>query len=95
MRHIPYIKDIGKIDDVSGYNNPVSLLCLQIGNLVKEQELAVSSGLSRTTVKNYLFLLENTYVLKLVKPFFNKRKEMTKTPKVFFEVHQFLANRKT
>jgi len=80
------IKDIGEIDDVSGYNNLVSLLCLQIGNLVKEQELAVSSGLSRPTVKKYLFLLENTYVLKLVRPFFtNKRKEITKTPKVFFE----------
>ncbi|MBC8199706.1 MAG: ATP-binding protein [Desulfobacteraceae bacterium] len=80
------IKDIGQINDVSGYNNLVFLLCLQIGNLVKEQELAVSSGLSRPTVKKYLFLLENTYVLKLVRPFFtNKRKEITKTPKVFFE----------
>ena len=80
------IKDIGQIDDVSGYNNLVSLLCLQIGNLVKEQELAVSSGLSRPTVKKYLFLLENTYVLQLVRPFFtHKRKEITKTPKVFFE----------
>ena len=80
------IKDIGEINDVSGYNNLVSLLCLQIGNLIKEQELAVSSGLSRPTVKKYLFLLENTYVLKLVRPFFtNKRKEITKTPKVFFE----------
>ena len=80
------IKDIGKIDDVSGYNNLVSLLCFQIGNLVKEQELAVSSGLSRPTVKKYLFLLENTYVLKLLLPFFtNKRSEITKAPKVYFE----------
>lgn len=80
------IKDIGGIDDVSGYNNLVSLLCFQIGNLVKEQELSLSSGLSRPTVKKYLFLLENTYVLKLVLPFFtNKRSEITKTPKVYFE----------
>lgn len=80
------IRDIGAIVDVSGYNNLVSLLCLQIGNLIKEQELAVSSGLSRPTVKKYLFLLENTYVLKLVRPFFtNKRKEITKSPKIFFE----------
>jgi hypothetical protein len=80
------IKDIGEIDDVSGYNNLVSLLCFQVGNLVKEQELALSSGLSRPTVKKYLFLLENTYVLKLVLPFFtNKRTEITKTPKVYFE----------
>jgi len=80
------IRDIGEIEDVSGYNNLVSLLCFQIGNLVKEQELALSSGLSRPTVKKYLFLLENTYVLKLVLPFFtNKRTEITKTPKVYFE----------
>jgi len=80
------IKDIGKIGDVSGYNNLVSLLCFQIGSLVKEQELALSSGLSRPTVKKYLFLLENTYILKLVLPFFtNKRTEITKTPKIYFE----------
>jgi len=80
------IKDIGDIADVSGYNNLVTLLCLQIGNLVKDQELASSSGLSRPTVKKYLFLLENTYVLRLVLPFFtNKRTEIIKTPKVYFE----------
>jgi len=80
------IRDIGDIGDVSGYNNLVSLLCFQIGNLVNDQELALSSGLSRSTVKKYLFLLENTYVLKLILPFFtNKRKEITKTPKVYFE----------
>ena len=80
------IKDIGEIDDVSGYNNLVSLLCFQIGNLVKDQELSLASGLSRPTVKKYLFLLENTYVLKLVLPFFtNKRTEITKIPKVYFE----------
>lgn len=80
------IKDIGEINDVSGYNNLVSLLCFQIGNLVKEQELSLASGLSRPTVKKYLFLLENTYVLRLLLPFFtNKRTEITKTPKVYFE----------
>ena len=80
------IRDIGEIEDVSGYNNLVSLLCFQIGNLVKKQELALSSGLSRPTVKKYLFLLEDTYVLKLVLPFFtNKRTEITKTAKIYFE----------
>ena len=80
------IKDLGGIANSTGYNRLVSLLCLQIGNLVKEQELALSSGLSRPTVKRYLFLLENTYVLKLVSPFFtNKRTEIIKTPKVYFE----------
>lgn len=79
------IKDIGEIEDVTGYNKLVSLLGFQIGNLVNEQELSISSGLSRPTVKKYLFLLENTFVLSLVPPFFtNKRTEITKTPKVYF-----------
>ncbi len=80
------IRDLGEIADITGYNRLVSILALQIGNLVKEQELALTSGLSRPTVKKYLFLLENTYVLKLVPPFFtNKKKELVKAPKIFFE----------
>lgn len=80
------IKDIGEIEDVSGYNRLVSLLGFQIGNLVKETELSISSELARPTVKKYLFLLENTFVLKLIPPFFtNKRSEITKTPKIYFE----------
>ena len=80
------IKDIGEIEDVEGYNKLVSLLGYQIGNLVREQELSASSELSRPTVKKYLFLLENTFVARLVSPFFtNKRSEITKTPKVYFE----------
>lgn len=79
------IKDIGEIEDVRGYNKLAALLSHQIGNLVKEQELAVSSGLSRPTVNKYLFLLENTFILKLISPFYsNKRTEITKTPKVYF-----------
>ncbi len=80
------IKDIGEIADIDGYNKLVTLLCLQTGGLIKEQELSVSSGLSRPTIKKYLFLLENTFVLGLLLPFYtNKRKEITKSPKVYFE----------
>jgi predicted AAA+ superfamily ATPase len=79
------IKDIGEIEDVRGYNKLATLLSHQIGNLVKEQELAVSSGLSRPTVNKYLFLLESTFILELVSPFYsNKRTELTKVPKVYF-----------
>lgn len=79
------IKDIGEIEDVRGYNKLVALLSYQIGNLVREQELSIASGLSRPTVNKYLFLLENTFVLNLIPPFYsNKRTEITKTPKAYF-----------
>ncbi|MBI5554691.1 MAG: DUF4143 domain-containing protein [Elusimicrobia bacterium] len=37
-------------------------------------------------MKNYLFLLENTFVINLIKPYFkNKRKEISKMPKIYME----------
>lgn len=79
------IKDFGGIEDVLGFNKLVKLLSLQIGNLFSESELAVSVQLSRQTIRKYLFLLENTYVIKRLLPFFtNKRKEFVKMPKVYF-----------
>jgi len=48
-------------------------------------ELANTCALSRETVERYLFLLEQTYILRLVRPFSrNLRSELTKTPKIFF-----------
>jgi len=80
------IRDIGGISDVVGFNKLVGLLAGQVGGLVNEVELANSSGLSRQTVSKYLFILENTFVLKLVKPFYsNPRTELVKSPKVYFK----------
>lgn len=37
------------------------------------------------TVENYIFALENTFVVNLARPYFtNARKELTKMPKVYF-----------
>lgn len=48
-------------------------------------ELANTVGLSRPTVEKYLFILEQTYVIQLLRPFSrNIRSELFKTPKVFF-----------
>ncbi|MAG44670.1 hypothetical protein CL633_02170 [bacterium] len=79
------IKDLMGIENVSGFNKLVDLLAHQIGNLINIDELANSSGLARDTVSKYLLILENTFVIQLVYPYFtNKRKEITKMPKVYF-----------
>jgi predicted AAA+ superfamily ATPase len=77
------IKDIGNIEDVAGYNRLLQLLAGQCGNLVNIHELSGTVGLSINTVKKYLFLLEQTYVMTLLRPWHsNQRKELTKMPKV-------------
>lgn len=60
-------------------------LALQIGNLIQYTELSQLSGLSYSELKRHLAILEETYILKLCRPFFtNRRLELVKNPKVYF-----------
>ena len=80
------IKDIGQIEDVKAYNHLIQILSSQIGNLLNVYEVVNTLGINRLTLKKYLFLLEKTFVIYFINPFFrNKRKEITKMPKVFLE----------
>ena len=80
------IKDIGRIENASAYNNLIQVLSSQAGNLVNIQELSNTLSINQITLNKYIFLLENTFVIYLLKPFFqNKRKEISKMPKLYFE----------
>jgi len=60
-------------------------LALQVGNLVKYEELSNISNLSYKEVLKHLNILEKTFIVKLLKPFYvNKRTELVKSPKSFF-----------
>jgi predicted AAA+ superfamily ATPase len=79
------IRDIGGIQHVEKFNKLIQVLANQSGQMLNVAELSNSSKLAKQTVEDYLFLLENTYILKLVPPFFkNIRSELFKTPKIFF-----------
>ena len=81
-------KDINQlftIENVTAFNKLIRLLGQQIGQLVNLKELATSTTASWRTIENYLFILENTFIVKRVSPYFtNKRKEVVKMPKLFF-----------
>lgn len=79
------IKDIWKINEVEKFNKIIKILANQSWNLLNISELASTIWLNMKTVNNWLFLLENTFVIKLIKPFSsNIRWELTKMPKIFF-----------
>ena len=60
-------------------------LSLQIGNLVNYTELSQLSEFSYPDVKNYLNILEKTFICSLLCPFqSNKRTELVKNPKMYF-----------
>jgi predicted AAA+ superfamily ATPase len=79
------IKDIARIDNLSAFNKLVYLLAGQIGSLVNINELSLTLQITRITLEKYLFLLENTFIIKRLQPFYsNPRKEISKMPKLFF-----------
>lgn len=64
----------------------VALLASQAGQLVNQQELSNTLNISISAVENYIYILQKSYILQLIRPWFgNLRKELTKMPKVFFE----------
>lgn len=61
------------------------ILASQTGNLVNTSELANTLDVSKTSIDNYLHIMQKSFHIKLVRPFFkNIRKELTKMPKVYF-----------
>ena len=79
------IKDLLKLATSNELMTLARFLSLQIGNLLDYNELGNSSNLSFKNVKKHLKILEETFILNLVYPFFqNKRVELVKNPKVYF-----------
>lgn len=79
------IRDLGSIRDVGKFNSLLRVLASQSGSLLNVAELANTARLARQTVEQYLFILENTYIIKLVRPYTNNlRSELFKTPKIYF-----------
>lgn len=79
------IRDFAEIKEVEKFNKLLEILASQTGRLLNIEELSNTCRLAKQTVEKYLFILENTYVIRLVKPFFkNLRSELFKTPKIYF-----------
>ena len=72
-----------KITDVTKSRAILGLLAGQAGNLVNYINLAADSRTYFKQIKHYLSILEGTFIISLLKPFFtNKTTELKKNPKV-------------
>jgi predicted AAA+ superfamily ATPase len=67
------------------FHRLLKLLAAQIGQLVNVQELATTLGIDRHTVEHYLTVLEATFVMRRLSPYFrNPRQEIIKAGKAYF-----------
>ena len=81
-------KDILRFEGIkksSVIKNLLQALALQVGQEVSYQELAVKLGINRLTVQKYIDILEQAFIVfKLNALSCNKRKEISKSVKVYF-----------
>ncbi len=74
-----------RIRHVAALRKILQLAASQIGNLCKMDEWASLAGVSGDTVADYCQILEDTHILRLVRPFVGgKRAEITRAPKAYF-----------
>jgi uncharacterized protein len=76
----------------------LQLLAHRIGRLINYQDLANLTNLSASTLKNYLWYCQKTFVIEEVLPYFtNKEKELVKSPQYYFVdpgLQHFLTNQR-
>lgn len=79
------IRALAEIENLTAFNNLVKVLGGQIGQLLNKDEISNTLNIANRTTNRYLEILEFTYVIFLLKPFFNNlRSKLTKTPKIYF-----------
>jgi predicted AAA+ superfamily ATPase len=79
------IRDLVGLTDDYKMLNLMKALALQVGNVISYQELSTLTSQNFSDLRKNLNLLEKTYIISLVKPFYtNKRLEIVKNPKIYF-----------
>ncbi len=79
------IREVANFRDILKFNEVMRILSDHSG-LLNLNELSNTLRISRKTLEKIIFILENTYIINLVYPFYrNIRSELSKMPKIYFE----------
>ncbi len=73
------------IQDQSAFKRCLRICASRAGQLVNYNDMARDVGVSHTTIRNWLSILETSYILYFLPPYFNNfGKRMIKSPKLYF-----------
>ena len=79
------LRNLRAIENIPDFNRLLSLAGLRTGKLLNLSELSRESGLPFSTLRRYMNLLEVTYQVFLLRPYFSHAgKRLVKTPKLYF-----------
>lgn len=79
------VRQLSKLRDLRTFETFVRLLAGRVGQLLNLDSLASDAGVSASTVREWLSLLEASYVIYTLRPYYrNFGKRFIKAPKVYF-----------
>ena len=79
------VRRIGEIRNLSSFRRFVRLCAGRVGQLANLSALGADAGVSHTTARHWLTVLEASYVVFQLPPFYaNIRKRLVKSPKLYF-----------
>jgi len=79
------IRSLKAIENLNTFTRFVGLCAGRIGQILNLTSLANDTGVSVNTVKSWLSLLESSFILYKVQPFYkNFNKRLIKSPKIYF-----------
>ena len=79
------VRRLGEVGDLTAFQRFVRLCAGRVGQLVNLSALGADAGVSHTTARRWLSVLEAGYVVFRLPPFWaNLRKRLVKSPKLYF-----------
>jgi len=81
-RDIRLLKGVGDLRD---FSRLLSIVSARLASTYEINSLSKKTGLDYRTVKKYISVLENTFIINQLEPYFaNIEKRVVKTPKIYF-----------
>jgi predicted AAA+ superfamily ATPase len=79
------VRQIKNIENLAAFEKMLALCAGRIGQMVNYSNLSIEIGVDQKTVKSWLVLLQASYIIFLLPPYFkNFNKRIVKTPKLYF-----------
>jgi predicted AAA+ superfamily ATPase len=74
-----------RVEKIEAFSSLIKILASQTGKIINYSELSSTLGISLKTIKNYIWYAQKTFILRKVTPYFtNIRKELSKSPVLYF-----------
>ena len=87
------LSELIHVKDLKTFRNFISLCANRAGNLLNLNSLAADCGISQPTAKSWISVLESSYIVFQLQPYFaNLNKRITKSSKLFFYDTGLLAH---